>query len=74
MKYLLIAPALFMLAGCGIFDSKGDEIVFDTRLGPQTEAQAKSLPGDLRGDTDHASHSPSPVVGQNLTSRDGSED
>ncbi|WND01583.1 hypothetical protein QGN29_08420 [Temperatibacter marinus] len=46
-KLLLISSAFFALTACG---GRGDDIVFDKVLGPETQIQLKSLPKDLRGD------------------------
>ncbi len=51
---LVLVPTMFLLAGCG---SGGDEIVFDTTLGPDTDDQIKGLPTTLHGDTDNARYS-----------------
>ena len=44
------------VAGCGWFGSDKEEIFFDDRLGPNTEAQVESLPGGLIGDKTNARH------------------
>ncbi|NVJ97836.1 MAG: hypothetical protein HWE25_06775 [Alphaproteobacteria bacterium] len=71
MKKLVMATALLALAACS---GKGDEIVFDTTLGPRSEAQADSLPNTLEGDRANARHSGTSVKGQGMESTDGSED
>ncbi len=65
---LLLAPSLLLLAGCS---SSGDEIVFDTTLGPETENQIESLPGTLHGDTDNARYSTEELKGKGMESKDG---
>jgi len=69
-KLLLIAAAL-TLTGCS---SDGDTIVFNTALGPDTGEQIKSLPSDLRGDSDQANHSAETKIGAGMTSSDGTSD
>lgn len=71
MKRLLtvLIPCLFLLAGCG---SSGDEIVFDTVLGPETENQIEGLPATLHGDTDNARYSGENLKGKGMESKDGS--
>lgn len=49
-KLLTIVALMTSVSACSMFESKGDEIIFDKVLGPRTEAQLKKLPGDLRGD------------------------
>ncbi|MBL4839024.1 MAG: hypothetical protein JKY34_15760 [Kordiimonadaceae bacterium] len=71
MKKLIIMAALFSLTACS---SDGDEIVFNTALGPQTETQVKSLPSDLRGDSDSARHSAQTNAGTGMQSEDGTND
>ncbi|TNE66394.1 MAG: hypothetical protein EP335_03775 [Alphaproteobacteria bacterium] len=71
MKKLSLIPALLMLAACG---GKGDEIVFDTTVGPNTAAQVQSLPKTLEGDHANARYSSEAQPGQNMVSKDGSED
>ena len=60
-KTILMAPTLVLagglaVAGCGWFGSDKEEIFFDDRLGPNTEAQVESLPGGLIGDKTNARH------------------
>jgi len=47
-----------LLAACG---GGKDEIIFDTAVGPNTQAQMRTLPNDLRGDTDNRRHVPAPA-------------
>ncbi|WP_231727329.1 hypothetical protein [Kordiimonas lipolytica] len=70
MKKLIPAVALFALAACS---SDGDEIVFDTTLGPRTEAQVESLPSNLKGDSDNARYSSEDLKGAGMESTDGTE-
>ena len=69
-KILLIAAAL-TLAACS---SDGDTIVFNTALGPDTGDQIKTLPSDLRGDSDRANHSAETKTGAGMTSSDGTSE
>ena len=71
MKTLMILTALISLSSCSIFESDGDEIVFDTTLGPRTEAQIKSLPSTLEGDTGNARYSNEPLKGKGMESEGG---
>jgi len=66
---LVLAPCLLLLAGCG---SSGDEIVFDTTLGPETDNQIEGLPTTLHGDTDNARYSSEELKGKGMESKDGS--
>lgn len=65
-----LVPSIFLLAACG---SSGDEIVFDTVLGPETEYQIEGLPGTLHGDTDNARYSGENLKGKGMESKDGSQ-
>ncbi len=65
---LVLIPSLFLLAGCG---GSGDEIVFDTTLGPETKNQIKGLPATLGGDTDNARYSDEELKGKGMESKDG---
>lgn len=67
---LFAAPTLFLLAACG---GGGDEIVFDTTLGPQTKVQIETLPDTLKGDADNARYSTENLRGESMESEDGSE-
>ncbi len=66
---LIAAPALLLLSACS---SSGDEIVFDTTLGPQTKLQVETLPSTLEGDTDNARYSTENLRGRSMESEDGS--
>lgn len=68
-KFSIIAGATLALAACG---SKGDAIVFDTVLGPETEVQIEGLPSTLEGDTARANYSTEDLKGQKMESGDGS--
>lgn len=57
------------LAACG---GGGDEIIFDTRLGPATRLQVETLPNTLSGDTANARYSSIPLEGPGMASKDGS--
>jgi hypothetical protein len=74
MKKLFAIAALMTLSACSIFEGKGDEIVFDTALGPSTESQAASLPNNLKGDSDNARYSSEALKGDGMESLDGSDD
>jgi len=65
---LILAPTLLLIAGCG---SSGDEIVFDTTLGPETKNQIENLPRTLHGDTDNARYSSEDLKGKGMESKDG---
>ncbi len=72
MKRFLPLAVLLALPACSIFEGDGDEIVFDTALGPRTESQIETLPGTLEGDHDSARYSSEPLKGENMESVDGS--
>ena len=65
---LMLIPSMFLLAGCG---NSGDEIVFDTTLGPETKDQIEGLPTTLHGDTDNARYSSEDLRGKGMESKDG---
>lgn len=65
---LVLVPSMFLLAGCG---GSGDEIVFDTILGPETEDQIEGLPATLHGDTENARYSGEALKGKGMESKDG---
>ncbi len=71
MKNLIALIALLMLSACSIFSSKGDEIIFDTVLGPETKDQIKPLPATLEGDSDHAVYTSTQKKGKGMESEDG---
>lgn len=75
MKKLFAIAALMsasqLLSACSIFESKGDEIIFDTTLGPATESQVASLPNTLKGDSDNARYSSEALKGDGMESLDG---
>ncbi len=48
MKSVVILLSLMTLAACGGGDA-GQDIVFETVVGPNTKAQISDLPSDLRG-------------------------
>lgn len=74
MNKLTTAAALTMLAtSLAACSGDGDEIVFDTTLGPRTESQVESLPSNLRGDADNARYSSEELKGAGMESTDGSE-
>lgn len=64
-----ILPMSFLLAACG---GSGDEVVFDTTLGPETERQIEALPSTLEGDSANARYSSEQLKGANMESSDGS--
>lgn len=70
MKRLILPAALLSLAACS---SSGDEIVFDTRLGPQTEMQIQSLPNTLEGDKNNARYLQTEKKGDGMESSDGTD-
>ncbi len=74
MKKLLALTALFSLSACSLFESKGDEIIFNTALGPDTEAQIKTLPATLEGDVENKNHLGTERKGPSLESEDGTEE
>ncbi|GHF23059.1 hypothetical protein GCM10017044_16840 [Kordiimonas sediminis] len=68
MNKILALSLLLGLAACG---DKADEIIFDTRLGPETKSQIAPLPSGLVGDKDNARHMSQEKKGKNLESTDG---
>lgn len=50
MRIFALFCCVLAASGCSIFESGGDEVVFDTALGPQTKAQIRTLPPGLVGD------------------------
>ncbi|WP_417460277.1 hypothetical protein [Kordiimonas sp.] len=73
MKKILLIAALVSLSACGIFEGKGDEIIFDKTLGPATETQVKNLPNTLEGDKSNARYMNEALKGDNMESTDGSD-
>ncbi|WP_417452131.1 hypothetical protein [Kordiimonas sp.] len=73
MKKPFVIAALMSLSACSIFESKGDEIIFDTTLGPATETQAETLPNNLKGDKENARYSNETLKGDGMESRDGTD-
>ncbi len=67
---LVALPTFLFLAGCG---SSGDEIIFDTTLGPETERQIETLPDTLQGDSGNARYSSENLRGKSMESEDGSQ-
>ena len=67
-KVLLVLAALPLVA-CG---GGGDEVVFDTVLGPETERQIEALPSTLEGDAENARYSSEDLKGRSMESTDGS--
>lgn len=67
-KMILPAALLVSLAACS---SDGDEIVFNTRLGPETSSQIQSLPSGLQGDSENARYSRTEKKGAGMESDDG---
>lgn len=75
MKKLFALSALLLLPACSIFEKdNSDEIVFDTVLGPETEAQIAALPSTLEGDKANARYMASERKGEGMESEDGSEE
>lgn len=70
MKKTALLSAVLLVSACS---SGGDEIVFDTVLGPVTEAQLETLPNTLEGDRANANHMTVEKTGTQMTSSDGSE-
>lgn len=64
-----IFSAMVLLSACG---GSGDEIVFDTVLGPETEKQIEILPANLQGDAENARYSSENLRGRSMESEDGS--
>ena len=73
MKLLKFA-ALFSALGLTACGSSGDEIVFDTVLGPETKEQIKALPDTLAGDKENARYSGENLRGHGMESTDGTGD
>lgn len=69
---LMKTSAIFAALGLAACGSSGDEIVFDTVLGPETKEQIKTLPDTLAGDKDNARYSGENLRGQGMESTDGS--
>jgi len=70
MKKLIITAATLALTACS---SNGDEIIFDTRLGPKTAEQIQALPSGLKGDTNNARYSSEEKKGAGMESADGTK-
>ncbi len=70
-KMIFPAALLASLAACS---SDGDEIVFDTRLGPETGAQIQALPSGLQGDSENARYSTTEKKGEGMESDDGTDE
>lgn len=68
-RKLLLVLAALQLAACG---GSGDEVVFDTVLGPETEKQIEVLPSTLEGDAANARYSSENLKGRSMESSDGS--
>jgi len=68
-KFFAIFASALALSACG---GSGDEIVFDTVLGPETDKQIEALPSTLEGDKARANYSTENLKGQKMESRDGS--
>ncbi|UTW56396.1 hypothetical protein [Kordiimonas sp. SCSIO 12610] len=74
MKKLIVAPLFLSLGACSIFGGgDGDEIIFDTALGPETKLQIRELDEGLVGDSENAQYLPEERKGNNLESEDGSQ-
>ena len=71
MKKLVAIAALLSLSACSLFDSKKDEIIFDTTLGPRTKDQIESIPSTLQGDKENKNHLGTERKGPQLESEDG---
>lgn len=56
MRVFLVVLLAACASGCSIFESGGDEIIFDTTLGPLTETQIEALPSGLVGDTERRNY------------------
>lgn len=70
-KIILPAAILMSLSACS---SDGDEIIFDTRLGPETSSQIQALPSGLQGDSENARYSRTDKKGTGMESDDGTEE
>lgn len=73
MKKTLLIAALMSLSACGLFEGKGDEIIFDKTLGPATAVQVDNLPNTLEGDKSNARYMNEQLKGDNMESTDGSD-
>ena len=72
MKKLIALSALLLLPACSMFEKDGDEIVFDTVLGPETKDQVATLPSTLDGDGGNARYTITEKKGKGMESTDGS--
>ena len=73
MKNLIALSAVLLLSACSMFKGKGDEIVFDTVLGPETEDHIKTLSSNLEGDTANAQYTLTQKKGEDMESEDGTK-
>jgi hypothetical protein len=71
MKKLIALAVILMLPACSLFKTKGDEIVFDTVLGPETDSLLETLPDNLVGDTGNAQYTITQKKGKGMESDDG---
>lgn len=64
-----------LVAGCFLTAcTKGDTLVFDTRLGPVTSQQIQSLPNTLDGDTKNARHTSYTLEGKGMKDPKGNNE
>jgi len=71
MKKLIALSAIILLPACSMFEKDGDEIVFDTVLGPETDQQIATLPSSLEGDSGNARYTVTEKKGKGMESADG---
>lgn len=64
---VILLTVSFMLTAC----SGGDVLIFDTRLGPVTKEQIKSLPDGLIGDKDNTRTASYALEGEGMTDDEG---
>ncbi len=57
MRLFVVLILGLSLGGCGLFSGSGDQVVFDDAVGPNTQALAKTLPDNLKADSENANYS-----------------
>lgn len=63
--FLKLGLCVVFLGGCSLFGEDTDQVFFDDAVGPNSQAQSTTLPGDLRGDVENRAHT-SLKQGENL--------